>query len=428
MNYSETIDFLFSSLPMYQRTGAAAYKNSLDTTIALDKAHSHPHKKFKSIHIAGTNGKGSVSHMLAAILQSAGYKTGLYTSPHLVDFRERIRINGRMIPEDEIIEYVSENQSNIEDLKPSFFEMTVDMAFMYFAKQNVDIAVIETGMGGRLDSTNILDPILSIITNIGMDHMRFLGNNIRDIAVEKAGIIKKNTTVIIGESDEQTFHVFSDISTAKNAKIIFADQIFTHNHSFISPDRNISHNFSSENKEYDSLLTDLKGAYQKKNIITVLAALDELIKNGTTIPDQAIYDGMSNVTGLTGLRGRWEEIAYNPLTICDSGHNESGIREVVDQILNTAYKSLHIVWGMVSDKDAISILRLLPKEASYYFTKASIPRSLDENELMKIAKGPGLIGNSFPNVSQALESAQRNAEPQDLIFIGGSSFVVGEVL
>ncbi|MCF8380946.1 MAG: bifunctional folylpolyglutamate synthase/dihydrofolate synthase [Bacteroidales bacterium] len=428
MNYKETLDFLFSSLPMYQRTGAAAYKNSLDTTIALDKAHNFPHREFKSIHIAGTNGKGSVSHMLAAILQSAGLKTGLYTSPHMTDFRERIRINGKMIPEQEVVNYVRENKSLIEALEPSFFEMTADLAFLYFAREKVDIAVIETGMGGRLDSTNIIHPLLSIITNIGMDHMRFLGNTLKEIATEKGGIIKKGVPIVIGETDKETASVFQEISTIRSSRISFADQIFTHHHSLITSDRKISHNISSSDTEYHTLISDLKGIYQKKNIITVLAAIIELKLSGIDIPRQAVYDGIRETVSLTGLRGRWEEIGYNPLTICDSGHNEDGIKQVVEQITNTAYKQLHFVLGVVSDKDISTILKLLPKEAIYYFTKASIPRAMNEFELMKSAQEIGLTGSSYPTVSEAFKCAQKNAGPQDLIFVGGSSFVVSEVI
>lgn len=428
MTYQETLDFLFSSLPMYQRTGAAAYKNSLETTLAMDAAHNQPHKHFKSIHIAGTNGKGSVSHMLAAVLQTAGYKTGLYTSPHMLDFRERIRINGEMISEKEVVEYVIENKNLIESLKPSFFEMTADMAFVYFAKEKVDIAIVETGMGGRLDSTNILSPVLSIITNIGLDHMRFLGNTIQEIAVEKAGIIKENTPVVIGEYDENTAEIFRGISLKRNAKISFADQIFFHHHSLLNTERKTSHHITSEKQSYPLLLSDLKGFYQKKNIITVLASLEEMKLCGIDISAKAIYEGIGNAASLTGLRGRWEEIGYNPLIVCDSGHNEDGVRLTVEQIKNTAYKRLHMVIGMVADKEVSSILKLFPKDAIYYFTKADIPRSLDEKQLRKSAAEIGLKGNSYSIVSEAFEAARRNAEPQDLIFIGGSSFVVAEVL
>ena len=428
MNYNETINFLFSSLPMYQRTGAAAYKNSLEATIALDKAHSHPHRNFKTLHIAGTNGKGSVSHILAAILERSGYKTGLYTSPHLVDFRERIRINGNMIPEAYVTQYVNTNQNLIKNLQPSFFEMTADLAFQYFSDEKVDFAVIETGMGGRLDSTNIISPVISIITNIGLDHTRFLGNTVQEIAGEKGGIIKQNTPVIIGEYDKTTADVFKIFSKEKSAEIKFADRIYSCHYSLMGLDRKISHHISSEKHNFPDLITDLHGEYQVKNIITVLAAIEELQQKDISIPQEAIYEGISNVGKLTGLRGRWEEIGYNPLTVCDTGHNESGIKDVVSQIRNTAYKQLHIVWGMVSDKDFHSILKLLPTEAMYYFTRAALPRSLDEKELKKVANKIALKGDSYSSVSKAFEAAKTNAEPEDLVFIGGSSFVVGEVL
>ena len=413
---------------MYQRTGAAAYKNSLETTIALDLAHEHPHTNFKTIHIAGTNGKGSVSHMLAAILQSVGYKTGLYTSPHLKDFRERIRINGEMIAESEVTKYVNANKNLIEKLEPSFFEMTADLAFKYFSNEKVDIAIIETGMGGRLDSTNIIRPVLSIITNIGLDHTRFLGNTVQEIAAEKGGIIKQDIPIIIGEHNEITSDIFKKISEEKNAEIIFASKIYTCQYSLVGLDRKLLHHISSKDKDYFELVCDLKGSYQVKNMITVLASIEKLEQIGISIPLDAIFEGFSNVAKLTGLRGRWEEIAYNPLTICDSGHNKEGVEDVVNQIKNTPYKQLHIVWGMVSDKDFNAILKLLPKEAIYYFTRAMLPRSLNEKELKISANKIGLKGYSYSNVSKAFEAAKTSAAPEDLIFIGGSSFVVGEVL
>ncbi len=429
MNYRETLDYLFSRLPVYQRTGPAAYKANLDNTIALDNYFGHPHRAFQSIHVAGTNGKGSVSHMLASVLQSAGYKTGLYTSPHLVDFRERIRINGEKIPENYVVQFVKENRSVIEKIEPSFFEMTVLMAFRYFAEKKVDIAVIETGLGGRLDSTNIIDPIVSVLTNIGLDHTRFLGNSLEEIAFEKAGIIKPGRPVVVGKWQQETSGIFEARAEKTQSCLIYADKMYKTDYTLLTPERaRILNIYAGRTLVYPNLISDLPGIYQQKNICTAIQTLDVLRTEDIKIPKESIYKGLKNVKRNTGLRGRWDEIGFNPLIVCDVAHNAEGVREVIAQLLSIPFKKLHIVWGMVSDKDISAILNLLPKEAYYYFTKADIPRALNENDLSKKAFALGLKGEKYPEVGKALEAAKENAVPEDVIFIGGSTFVVGEVL
>lgn len=429
MNYQESLRFLYSSLPMYQRMGAAAYKNDLEVSLELDRRHHHPHTSFKTIHIAGTNGKGSVSHMLASVLQSAGYKTGLYTSPHLMDFRERIRINGEMIPKEEVTAYLEDNLDMIEELNPSFFEMTVDLALLYFEKEKVDIAVIETGMGGRLDSTNIIKPLLSIITNIGLDHTRFLGETLSEIAREKGGIIKKNIPVVIGEFHPETFPVFEKLALEKNADFYPAWKHFSIDFSLMGKDRSINLQvLNKRNEEKTELNTDLGGKYQEKNIVTLLQSIEVLNNIGIKIQRENIVNGLKRIKEHTGLRGRWEELEYNPLIICDTAHNAEGISMIMQQLNGLPRKKLHIVWGMVSDKNHGKILKLLPAEAEYYFTKADIPRSMNEKILFELAREYGLNGKSYKESSVALESARKNALPEDVIFIGGSSFLVGEIL
>ncbi|MFW5820303.1 MAG: bifunctional folylpolyglutamate synthase/dihydrofolate synthase [Bacteroidota bacterium] len=429
MNYQEGLRFLYSNLPMYQRLGAAAYKNDLKVSLELDRRHNHPHNSFKTIHIAGTNGKGSVSHMLASVLQSAGYKTGLYTSPHLKDFRERIRINGKVIPKQRIIDYLENNLDTIKELKPSFFEMTVDLALLFFKEENVDIAVIETGMGGRLDSTNIIIPLLSVITNIGLDHTRFLGETHAKIAKEKAGIIKENVPVVIGEYHQETFPVFKKMAKEKNAEIYFAWERFSIEFSLMGIDRSSNLLVTDRMKnEKDEVNTDLAGKYQEKNLITVLQSIEVLNQIGLSIKPDHIKEGLKSIKERTGLRGRWEEIEYNPLIVCDTAHNAEGISLVINQLKNLPYRKLHIVWAMVSDKNPGKILRLLPPSAEYYFTKADIPRSMNENILCELAREYGLTGKSYKKSIRALESAKKNALPEDVIFIGGSTFLVGEIL
>ncbi len=429
MTYKETLDFLFSSLPMFQRSGQAAYKANLNNTIALDNYLQQPHKTFKSIHIAGTNGKGSVSHMLAAILQKAGYKTGLYTSPHLKDFRERIKINGEMVPEDFIVEFVSKNKMLIEKLEPSFFEMTVAMAFDYFSGQKTDIAIIETGMGGRLDSTNIIDPLVSVITNIGLDHTQFLGNTIKEIATEKAGIIKPGVPVIIGEWQEESYNVFEKTARENSSEIEWADknmQIFSSR--IMERKYRIIDIFSGGTLRYKDIITDLTGNYQDKNLLTVLQTVESLLKNKHAIPVEAIYEGLREVKTLTGFAGRWEETGYNPLIVCDTAHNQEGLLLVMEQIHEIPRETLHIVFGVVSDKDTSRVLEVLPAEAKYYFTMANIPRALHSDTLRVLAMEKGLKGDAYLSVHEAVQAARRNAGTEDVIFIGGSTFVVGEAL
>ena len=430
-SYQDTIDYLYSQLPMFQRTGVAAYKNTLDNTRVLDEMYGHPHRAFKTIHVAGTNGKGSVSHILASVLQEAGYKTGLYTSPHLKDFRERIRVNGEMIPEQPVTEFVNsfQRKNKTAKLEPSFFELTVAMAFDYFRNEKVDVAVIEVGLGGRLDSTNIITPEVSVITNISLDHTALLGNTIAQIASEKAGIIKSRVPVVIGESGDESAPVFCQKATEMSAPIFFADQEFSCPYSMLLPEGRQVFNVSRDNKPvFPNLQLDLLGIYQRKNIVTALKTLELLKNSGWNIEDKRIYDGLKNVTDNTGLLGRWQIIGNNPLMVCDTGHNEGGIRQVAEQIRNTAWKNLHVVFGMVNDKSIDAVLALLPKEANYYFTRADIPRALDETELQRQAGVFGLKGEVFKSVAEALKAAKNNADERDLIFVGGSTFVVAEVL
>ncbi len=403
MNYQQTLDYLFSKLPMYQRQGAAAYKADIGNIVEASKHLGNPHTQFKSIHIAGTNGKGSTAHMLASILQESGYKVGLYTSPHLKDFRERIKINGEMITEQEVIGFVNTQKGIFEELELSFFEFTVAMAFDYFVNQKVDIAIIETGLGGRLDSTNIINPELSIITNIGLDHTNLLGNTIEKIATEKAGIIKNNTPIIIGRKQEKTIPIFKTIAKEKDAELI-------------------------NSKYFQEYKTDLKGDYQKENINTVLTAITQLIKEGWKITNIQIQQGLEKVISNTQLLGRWQTLSKSPLIICDTGHNEDGIKEIIKQLGSLNYNQLHFVFGTVNDKNLTTILSLLPTTAKYYFCQANIARAMDVQELEKQAKEFKLNGNAFTSVKQALNKARECANENDLIFIGGSTFVVAEVL
>ncbi|MBK6935761.1 MAG: bifunctional folylpolyglutamate synthase/dihydrofolate synthase [Chitinophagaceae bacterium] len=427
MNYSETIDYLFTRLPMFSRIGAAAYKTDLTNTVTLCEALGNPQTKFKSLHIAGTNGKGSVSHMLAAILQTAGYKTGLHTSPHLKDFRERIRINGEMVNEAFVIDFTERIKPLIEKIEPSFFEITVAMAFEYFAQEKVDIAIIETGLGGRLDSTNIITPELSVITNIGFDHVQFLGDTLEKIAVEKAGIIKEGIPVVIGELHPETKEVFTRVAAEKNAPISFASQKRQvtnwkwQQHQLMVEVANEHH---ADHKTYH---LDLPGIYQTKNILSVLEACSILQERGWNSEDTVIQKALLHVKKLTGLAGRWEIVHTSPLVVLDVAHNEDGIRQLVQQIEMTEHHQLHIITGMVKDKDVEKVLHLLPKEATYYFTKAHIPRALTENELSDKALHAGIKGSIFENVNTALKTAMQKAKPADMIVVCGSIFLVGEV-
>lgn len=410
---------------MFQRIGAAAFKKDLSNTLALCAHLGNPERKFKTIHVAGTNGKGSTSHSLAAILQSAGYKTGLYTSPHLKSFGERTRINGVEMEEEAVIRFVEENKSFLEELKPSFFEMTVGMAFWYFAEKQVDIAVIEVGMGGRLDSTNVILPEISIITNIGWDHMQFLGDTLPKIASEKAGIIKPNTPVIISQTQEETTPVFHEIANSLHAPIIFADQHFRVTK---KSEQSGKAGYSVECHEKSFKITlGLLGNYQRFNLPGILEAVVQLRKKGWEISEQALAEGLENVTQLTGLKGRWQILGENPLVIADTGHNEPGIREILDQLKTYSFSKLWMVLGMVQDKDISKILALLPKDATYVFCNADLPRALPASQLAEKASQFDLKGFIIPNVNDALNFARKNASSNDLIFIGGSTFVVAEI-
>ena len=407
MIYSETIDYLYAQAPMFQQHGAKAYKSGLENTVALDVVFNHPHRAYKTIHVAGTNGKGSTSHLLASVLQCAGYKVGLYTSPHLRDFRERIRVNGEMISEQAVVAFVEAHQTLVEELQPSFFEITTALAFQHFAQQQVDVAVIEVGLGGRLDCTNIIAPELAIITNISLDHTDLLGNTLEQIAAEKAGIIKPTTPVVIGETQPESAPVFKSVALAQNAPIFFAD---------------------TELVGRTLPTCALKGIYQTKNSRTVLVALAQLQQKGFDITDAAIEQGFLEVVERTGLQGRWQVLGTNPTIVCDTGHNEGGIRLVVEQLTQQSFERLHIVFGMVSDKKIDHVLALLPKNAVYYFTKAQIPRALDEKILQAQAATFGLTGTSYASVNEALEAAKNNASARDFIFVGGSNFVVAEII
>lgn len=425
MDYKETLEYMYSQLPMFHRVGKAAYKANLDNARALDELCGFPHRNYKTVHIAGTNGKGSVSHMLAAVLQKSGYKTGLFTSPHLVDFRERIRVNGEMIPEHAVVDFVLQFKQNFEVLKPSFFEMTSALAFQYFADAKVDIAVIETGLGGRLDSTNIISPLLSVITNIGLDHTDLLGDTLTKIAGEKAGIIKKQVSVVIGETLPETKEVFETVARTMNAEIRFADQYYKA--SFVEEENADVQKIWVEKRAMNGEIyeLDLKGLYQVKNICTVLSATDVLKAAGLELN---IHAGLKTAGKATGLLGRWQVLSEAPLIVCDTGHNRDGISWVVSQIKRMKYSKLHFVFGVVNDKDVSKVLPLLPGDAIYYFTRAAIPRAMDESELKQKAGDAGLKGESYPTVAEAIKKAKKNAAPNDLIFIGGSTFVVADAL
>jgi dihydrofolate synthase/folylpolyglutamate synthase len=429
MTYEQTLDFLFSQLPAYHRIGKAAYKNNLDNTRVLDEHFNHPHRNYKTIHIAGTNGKGSVSHIAASVLQEAGYRTGLYTSPHLKDFRERIRVNGEMISKREVIAFVKNNRSIIDLMKPSFFEMCVAMAFDYFAKREVDIAVIETGLGGRLDSTNIITPVVSVITNIGHDHFDLLGGSLVNVAGEKAGIIKKNVPVIIGETQPEVKSIFTEKASDSGSHIIFADD-----------------NFNCELEKYcsrDALrkfaIRDLSGAliaagvtpmpgdYQEKNIATVFQLFTS-VKDTLNISQEVLLRGIKGVVANTGMQGRWQVLSRTPLTICDTAHNREGLEFVIRQLSRIGSKKMHMVIGFVSDKDLAQVLPLFPVGAKYYYTRASVPRAMDENILRDKASEYRLTGESYTSVKEAFAAARHNAGTEDIIFVGGSTFVVAEVI
>jgi dihydrofolate synthase / folylpolyglutamate synthase len=428
MTYQETLDHLYAQLPMFTRIGAAAYKEDLHNTVALCNALGNPQQQFKTIHVAGTNGKGSTSHMLAAILQRAGYKTGLYTSPHIKDFGERIRINGQMIREQFVIDFVEKTKEITKEIEPSFFELTVAMAFEYFAAENVDIAIIETGLGGRLDSTNIIHPILSVITNIGYDHMNLLGNTLKEIAAQKAGIIKKNTPAVIGELLPQTMPVFIKEANEKEAPLYFAQSRFITE--YLEPTGNLlfCHVKDIKTNSFEKLRLDLNGIYQSRNICTVLMAVELLRKQGLKLPENSLHNALLQVKTLTGLRGRWDIIQEHPTVIQDVAHNTGGIKEVLRQLQHSyARATIHFVLGFVKDKDVTHVLDLFPTNASYYFTNAHIPRALPFKELQQMAMEKGLNGEAYDNVNDAIAEAKKNAGENGVVMVCGSFFIIGEI-
>lgn len=429
MNYQETIDYLLSYLPMFQRIGAAAYKADIYNTVELMKALGNPEKKFKSIHVAGTNGKGSSSHLIASILREKGLKVGLHTSPHLKDFRERIKIDNKMCDEEFVINFVENNKELIKRIKPSFFETAVAMAFTYFAQENVDIAIIEVGMGGRLDSTNVINPLACLITNISFDHTQFLGNSLEAIAQEKAGIIKQNTPVVISQTQKETQNVFSSKANEKNSPICFAD-------SYLSCE-NVNHSqgllkmdiYKNGVERIKNLQSSLSGYYQQKNILGVVALIDMLNQyHNFNISDEEIKQGIENLSSNFPIAGRWQTLCNKPLTICDTGHNEDGLKYVIEQIKNTPHEKLRFVLAMVNDKDVNKVLSMLDKEAKYYLSQAKIPRALPVDELAEKAQQAGLSFTKYATISQALAQAQQDSEENDLVFVGGSTFTVAEVV
>lgn len=424
MNYEETLDYLYNSAPLFQHIGKDAYKEGLDNTHRLDEYFGHPHHRFRTIHVAGTNGKGSCSHTLAAILQSAGYKTGLYTSPHLVDFRERIRINGEPVSQSFVVDFVERHRAFFEPLHPSFFELATAMAFHYFATEGVDVAIIEVGLGGRLDCTNIIRPDLCLITNISFDHVQFLGNTLAKIAAEKAGIMKEGIPVVIGETTPETRAVFSEHANTVHSPIVFAeDEELLHDARIDEHGKRIY-----QTADYANLEGELGGLCQLKNTRTLLAAIRQLKQMDYRITEADVRRGFAQVCELTGLMGRWQKLSEHPTLICDTGHNTGGITYIVEQLRHQTYECLHIVLGMVNDKDISGVLELLPRNATYYFTRASVKRALPEEELQAMAIKAGLKGNAYPNVKAAVDAAKKEASEKDFIFVGGSSFVVADLL
>ena len=419
--YQQALEYLYESLPMFQRIGPAAYKNDLTNTRLLCEALGNPETKFKSVHVAGTNGKGSSSHMLAAILQTAGYKTGLYTSPHLKEFTERIKINGEDASHEFVVDFVQRMKPVLEKVKPSFFEATVAMAFDYFAQHKVDVAVIEVGLGGRLDSTNVITPEVSLITNISWDHANLLGDTLQKIAAEKAGIIKPGIPVVISERQTEVAHVFIEKATQEKSPIVFGTDYFKVDN---LGDGKFEVAYNSEKETYR---LQLKGDYQRMNLVGVLATAHALNKRRFTISAQNISDGLKNTIALTQLKGRWQQLSDKPLIICDTGHNEAGITEVLKQISKQRFNHLHVVWGMVNDKDPGRLLELLPKNATYYFCQAKIPRAMNAVELKVKAMTYGLAGDVVEEVNEAIAQARKNCSAEDMIFIGGSTFVVAEI-
>lgn len=424
MNYEQVLDYLYNSTPMFQQVGSKAYKEGLDNTHALDAHFNHPHRNYRTIHVAGTNGKGTCSHTLAAILQSAGYKVGLYTSPHLIDFSERIRVNGQPIPSAYIIQFVEKHRSFFEPLYPSFFELTTAMAFLYFAEAKIDVAVVEVGLGGRLDCTNIISPDLSIITNISPDHTNLLGDTLEKIALEKSGIIKAGTPTVIGETTPETKPVFIKQGKVVNTPIYFAEE----EQQLQSATVNDAGDWIYQSVSYPNLRGELRGLYQLKNTNTLLCAIHHLIKKGYRIHEKDVREGFERVSELTGLMGRWQKLHESPTLVCDTGHNVAGMKFIVTQLKRAKYNKLRIVIGMVDDKDVSGVLALLPQNATYYFTKASVKRALPESELQKLGNDMGLQGNAYPDVISAVNCAKKESLPEDFIFVGGSTFVVADLL
>lgn len=423
MNYKETIEYLFNQLPVFQKIGGEAYKPGLGNTEKLDLIFNHPHQAYKTIHIGGTNGKGSTSHTLAAILQESGYRVGLYTSPHLVDFRERIRVNGEKISEQYVVNFVHDYKDDFEPIQASFFELTMMMAFCYFREQKVDIAIIEVGLGGRLDSTNIITPMLSIITNIGLDHTQFLGDTIRKIAAEKAGIIKHNIPIVIGESSDEIRDIFADKAKEVGTRIIFAED-----RPKVIKSRLVNNKWIYDTEQLTNIEGELGGLAQIKNANTILTAVDELKKILINIPDQAIYSGFKRVNELTGLMGRWQIIQDHPKVVCDTAHNKDGIKYIVEQLSLEKYDKLHMIVGFANDKDITHILEMLPQKAEYYFVNAQIQRAMPAKDLKAMAEKAGLSGHSYDTIKEAYAEARKKASANDFIFVGGSNFVVGEFL
>lgn len=422
MNFEEAIEYLYKALPMYQRVGKVAYKKDLTNTLKLCDVLGNPQNEFKSVHIAGTNGKGSSAHLISAILQSAGYKVGLYTSPHLKSFTERIRVSGQEIPKNEVVHFVEIIKPSIEDINPSFFEITVAMAFDHLARQEVDISIIETGLGGRLDSTNVITPLVSLITNIGEDHQDMLGDTLEKIATEKAGIIKPEVPIVIGELQTDLVSVFQDVAIESKSELQFASDRY----------RVICNSYTIDvlengNPRISNVIPQLKGTYQNKNLPGVLGVIDELNEQGFNVSDKHIKDGIEQVVDMTGLKGRWHILGKEPLTICDTAHNMEGIKLVLEQLQSLELNTLHMVWGMVNDKSIDSILDVLPKDAHYYFCQANVPRALPASELHNAAITAKLKGEVIADVNQAILTAKSKAQSNDVIFIGGSTFVVAEI-
>ncbi|MFD1187304.1 bifunctional folylpolyglutamate synthase/dihydrofolate synthase [Pontibacter rugosus] len=427
MTYQDCLDYLYQQLPMYQRIGNAAFKKSLDNIVALCEAMGQPQHQFKSIHVAGTNGKGSSSHMLAAVLQESGYKTGLYTSPHLKSFTERVRINGQELPQDYLVQFVEQYKPLFERVKPSFFEMTVALAFKYFAEEQVDIAVIEVGLGGRLDSTNIITPVASLITNISLDHQSMLGDTITAIAAEKAGIIKPSVPAVISMKQLEAQEVFETKAEEMQAPLLFADDQFRVDVTSSNLQRQVFQVYYKEQVFLQGLELDLAGSYQKYNLPGVLQVLKLMHELGYAISDKAVRTGLANVKALTGLKGRWQVLQQEPLMLCDTGHNEDGVKQIVKGLEQLQTKQVHIVFGAVNDKDVSTILALLPKHYTYYFCEAAIPRALPVSELLLKAQHIGLNGTAYTTVAEAIAAAKANATPDEVIFVGGSTFVVAEI-